>query len=238
MIVGKGEAERYLEPVLERVYRWADGIHIALEPEAREEAMLLGDVESVSYLRISQDENEGMAKTDAWRDMAAKFHPTESDHIALIKPTEVLLDPDLVRKVAKENTDKALRVRVFHLWDPDHIRVDGAWEPKDETMFIPFRRGASYPDYRLRAGRLPTYHFGFPYVGVPASALLDYDMMSFQDKIRKYDWYERVGGTDFWSFDHIQSIQRTPTLRIWKKGGVLNVGEIDRRRNPSPAEPV
>jgi hypothetical protein len=224
MIVGEGEAKRYLEPVLDRVARWADGIHIALEPDAHEEEMVLGGVDSMEYLRVSADENEGMAKTDAWTDAVHAFHPTTDDLIAFVKPTEVILDADAIRMSAKEYPGLALRVRLVHLWDSDHIRVDGSWAPKDETVFLPFKRGASYPDYRLRAGRLPTYHFNFPYHGVPASYMLDYDMMSFDDKLRKWDWFERVGGADFFSIDHITSIKRTPTLRTWKKGGVLNVG--------------
>jgi hypothetical protein len=235
MIVGKGESDRYLDPVLDRVMRWADKVHVALEPDAREEGMNVTFADSVQYLRVSADENDAMAKDQAWVDAVHAFQPNDDDHMAVIKSTEVVLDPDAIRKTAREYPDRALRVRLCHLWDEDHIRIDGAWEPTDETMFVPYRREGSYPDYRLRAGRLPTYHFSFPYVGVPVTYVLDYDMMSFDDKLRKHEWYERVGGTDFWSIDHIQSIQRTPTLRIWKKGGVLNVGETVRRGDPSPA---
>lgn len=233
MIVGEGEAERYLDPVLDRVTRWADKVHIALEPDAKsEEFDFVGEyADSITYLRVSSQENDGMAKNQAWIDAAQYFHPTEDDHIAVVKPTEVILDPDAVRKASKEYPGKALRVRLCHLWDEDHIRIDGAWAPQDETMFIPFVHGASYPDHRLRAGRLPMYHHNVPYAGVPVTYALDYDMMSFEDKLRKHEWYETVQGSDFWSVDHIQSIQRTPELRIWKRGGVLNVGEADRRGN-------
>jgi hypothetical protein len=225
MIVGPGEAERYLEPVVERVLRWADGLHIALEPDSYEEEKVLGGIDSMGYLRVSADENDGMAKTDAWTDAVNVFRPSDDDLMAFVKPTEVILDPDAVRMAAKEHPNLALKCRLCHMWDEDHIRIDGSWEPKDETVFVPFKRGGSYPDYRLRAGRLPTYHFNFQTHGVPMSYMLDYDMMSFDDKLAKWDWFERVGGSDFFSIDHITSIKRTPTLRTWKKGGVLNVGQ-------------
>jgi len=231
MIVGPGEVERYLDPVVDRVLRWADGLHLALEPGAREEEMSFFNVDSIAYLKVSADENESMAKDEAWRDAVNAFCPTEDDLMAFVKPTEVILDPDAVRMAAREHAGLALRVRLCHLWDEDHIRVDGSWEPKDETVFLPFRRGGSYPDYRLRAGRLPTYHFDFPYHGVSVTYMLDYDMMSFEDKLAKWEWFERVGASDFFSIDHIQSIQRTPTLRSWRKGGVLHVGEAVRRGN-------
>jgi len=205
MIVGPGEVERYLDPVVDRVLRWADGLHLALEPGAREEEMSFFNVDSIAYLKVSADENESMAKDEAWRDAVNAFCPTEDDLMAFVKPTEVILDPDAVRMAAREH--------------------------KDETVFLPFRRGGSYPDYRLRAGRLPTYHFDFPYHGVSVTYMLDYDMMSFEDKLAKWEWFERVGASDFFSIDHIQSIQRTPTLRSWRKGGVLHVGEAVRRGN-------
>jgi hypothetical protein len=187
--------------------------------------MLLGmGVNSIGYLRVSADENDGMAKTTAWTDAVNEFRPTDDDLFAFVKPTEVILDPDAVRMAAKEHPGVALRCKLCHMWDQDHIRIDGSWEPKDETVFVPFVRGGSYPDYRLRAGRLPTYHFNFQTHGVPMSYMLDYDMMSFDDKLAKWDWFERVGASDFFSIDHITSIQRTPTLRTWQKGGVLNVG--------------
>ena len=231
MIVGEGEADRYLEPVVERVMRWADRLHIALAPNARDEEKAVEGVDSIAYLRVSADENDAMAKNDAWLDMVHAFTPTEDDLIAVVKPTEVILDASAVRVSAKKYPGLSLRMTLAHLWDEDHVRIDGAWSPVDETVFVPFKRGASYPDYRLRSGRLPTYHFKHPYQGVPVSYMLDYDMMSFADKLRKHEWYERVGGSDFWSIDHIQSIQRTPTIRTWKKGGLLNVGEVDRRRD-------
>ena len=227
MIVGPGEAERYLEPVVERVMRWADGLHVALEPNAYDEERMLSGVDSFAYLRVSADENEGMAKTDAWTDAANAFHPTADDIMAFVKPTEVILDPDAVRMAAREHPGLGLKVRLCHMWDQDHIRIDGSWEPKDETIMVPYARGGSYPDYRLRAGRLPTYHYKMQTHGVPMSFMLDYDMMSFDDKLAKWDWFDRVGASDFFSIDHITSIQRTPTLRTWKKGGVLNVGQTN-----------
>jgi hypothetical protein len=234
MIVGEGEADRYLDPVVDRVMRWADKLHIALAPNARAEGteiMAAGIVDHVSYLRISADENEAMAKNEAWLETVHAFKPTEDDLIAFVKPTEAILDADAVRAAAKEYPGLALRVRLVHMWDEDHIRIDGSWEPKDETVFVPFKSGASYPDYRLRCGRLPSYHYQSPYHGVPVSYMLDYDMMTFRDKVRKNEWFEKVGGADFWPIDHIQSIQRTPTLRIWKKGGLLNAREVDGPRD-------
>jgi hypothetical protein len=224
MVVGPGEAERYLEPVVERLYRWADGVHIAFEPDTRDEEIMLSGIDSTSYVHVSSDENDGMVKTEAWLAACNSFHPEDSDLMAVVKPTEVILDPDAVRMAAKEYPGLGLRVVLCHMWDSDHIRVDGSWEPHDETVFVPYARGGSYPDYRLRAGRLPSYHFKAQTHGVPVSYMLDYDMMTFDDKLAKWDWFKKVGGSDFFSIDHITSIQRTPTLRTWKKGGVLNVG--------------
>jgi hypothetical protein len=89
--------------------------------------------------------------------------------------------------------------------------------------FLPFVRGAKYADYRLRVGRFPTYHFAHPQHASPVTDVLDYDMLTLRDKLAKKDWFATVGGEEFYSIDHVQSIGRTPTLRPWTKGGVLNV---------------
>lgn len=221
MIVGSKELDRYLAPVLERVARWADGIFIAFEPNA---SVDISGADHTGTLAVSTDENDGMAKNEAWTLTANAFRPTEADLMAFVKPTEIIQDPGAVRMAAKEFPESSLAVTLCHLWDEDHIRVDGSWHPKEETVLLPYRRGASYPDLRLRAGRLPSYHHDFPTCGIPVSPMLDYDVMSFNDKLAKLEWLDRVGA-EFYPIDHIQSIRRTPTLRAWRKGGVLHVGE-------------
>jgi len=227
MIVGEGEAGRYLDPVLDRVMRWADGLHVAFSPNAgTNERILVSEyTESVSNLKCSADENEGMAKNHAWEAMVYTLRPTTDDVIAVVKTTEVMLDPEQIRAAVKAFPGMALSATINHLWDVDAIRIDGSWAPEPEAFIVPFKAGATYPDYRLRVGRLPTYHFTQPLHDVPVTDVLDYDMLTLRDKLRKWEWFERVGGSDFYSIDHIQSIRRTPTLRRWSKGGVLNVGE-------------
>lgn len=224
MIVGDGEAERYLRPVLERVLGWADGIYVGIEPgtSSAEMAIVSEFADAWGELKCSASENEGMAKTQAWLDMAHALRPTTEDLISFIKPTEVLLNYEAIRHAAVPGF--GMLATVNHLWDSDHIRIDGSWAPRDELMFIPYVANASYADYRLRVGRFPTYHYKVRYNGVPVSDVLDYDMMTFKDKIRKWDWFDRVGALDFFSIDHITSMNRTPTLRTWKKGGILNAG--------------
>lgn len=228
VIVPPGEADRYLGLVLSHALRWVDQLHVALEPEVTDHdiEVSLEWASSYSKLRCSASANDGMAKTDAWLDMAHSFTPTEDDCIAVIKPTEVFLDPKSIQQAVKAFPGSALQAKIYHLWDSDHVRVDGDWQPRLETVIVPWRRGGSYPDYRLRAGRLPTYHFTVPMRGIPMSDVLDYDMLSFKDKLRKWEWFERVGAQDFYSYDHINSIRRTPMLRTWKKGGIF-VGEPD-----------
>lgn len=223
MIVGRGEAERYLGFTLERATRWADKVHVALEPEvgANERALAAQWADSVSELKSSASSNDAMAKDQAWLDATHAFRPTEGDYFAVIKPTETVQDPTAVRATIKEFPGQAYQFKLYHLWDEDHVRVDGDWGPKLETFIVPWVRGASYPDQRMRAGRLPTYHFNVPVWGLSVSDALDYDMMLFEDKLKKWEWFQMSGASGFYSFDHINSIRRTPELHTWKKGGVL-----------------
>lgn len=228
VIAGADDVDRYLSPVLERAGWWADNIHLAMEPDLAELPGFIASPDySTSTLNVSLSENEGMAKDQAWREAVAVFQPAEDDLLTVLKPTEIVLEADSVRGAAKQHPGLALSVRLSHVWEEGFIRTDGGWAPTVETMFVPFRRGGHYPDLRLRAGRLPTYHFAVALHDVPVSDMLDYDMMTFSDKVKKHQWFERVGGEDFWSPDHIRSIQRRPHLELWKRGGLLNVGETD-----------
>lgn len=227
MIVGEGEAKRYLEPCLDRALRWADELHVAFEPDAgnNERILVSQFTNNMSNLRCSADENEGMAKNHAWDSMVYSLRPNTGDSIGVIKPTEVVLNPDALRKTVKSHPDMALNVTINHLWDNEEIRIDGSWAPHNEIFIVPWKAGATYPDYRLRVGRLPTYHFTQHALDEPVSDVLDYDMLTLKDKIRKWEWFDKVGAGDFFSIDHIQSIKRNPTLRRWQKGGVLHVGQ-------------
>ncbi len=227
LIVSEGDGERYLNPVLDRASRWSDGIYVALEPRAGLLERELADkwAGAYGYLKMSCDENDGMCKTNAWHDMSNALHPTVNDHVAVVKPTEVFQNPDAIRKAVKENPGYAFTGTVNHMWDMNHIRVDGSWAPKDEIVLIPWSRGASYPDFRLRAGRLPSYQFNLPSHGIPVTQVIDYDMMTFDDKLRKWNWFQTVDASGFYSPDHITSIKRHPKIRAWRDGGVLHVGE-------------
>lgn len=223
MIVGKGEAERYLDFTLERAARWADGIHVAFEPEVTEadRQAVKAWTTSTSELKCSASANDAMAKDQAWLDATHSFRPTEEDYFGVIKNTETIQDPASLLKAVKDFPQRAYQCKLYHLWDDDHVRVDGDWGPKLETFIIPWRRGASYPDQRMRAGRLPSYHFNVTTIGISVSDVLDYDMMMFEDKLKKWEWFQMSGASGFYSLDHINSIKRTPELRTWKKGGVL-----------------
>ena len=226
MIVGEGEAGRYLSVALERAARWADGVHVALEPGVTdaERAIVEEWGDSSSELKFTAHSNEAMAKDQAWLDATHAFGPVDGeDYFGVIKPTETILDPTVVRKTIKEFPGQAYQCKLYHLWDSQHVRVDGDWSARLETFIIPWRRGGAYPDIRMRAGRLPEYHFNVPLRGVSMSDVVDYDMMTFADKLKKWEWFVESGANGFYSEDHIQSIKRVPELRTWRKGGIVAV---------------
>jgi len=223
MIISPEESKRYLSFTLERATRWADKMYVGLEPGCTDEDMAIVKswADAYSDLRCSMSENDSMAKNQAWLDASHLLQIQEDDHVVVIKATETIQDPAALRKAVKEKPELAHQCKLYHLWDEHHVRIDGDWAPKLETFVVPWRRGASYPDYRLRSGRLPSYHFNVPLKALPVSDVVDYDMVSFQDKIRKWEWFERVDAQGFYSYDHINSIRRVPTLRTWKKGGII-----------------
>ena len=135
MIVGQGEAGRYLGFTLERATRWADKVHVALEPDVGPEELALAAqwADSTSELKCTASSNDSMAKDQAWLGATHAFRPTEDDYFAIIKPTETVQDPAAVRQAVKEFPGQAYQFKLYHLWDEDHVRVDGDWGPKLEA---------------------------------------------------------------------------------------------------------
>ena len=229
MVVGPGEADRYLDPVLARVSEVADVIHVALDPIATpyEKNVALIWADSVTHTEEPGfTDHEGKFRTRAWMDMEQTVGPEEGDTILLIDADEYIHDADAARKAARDFPGHRIGFKFHHMWNEYSYRVDGFWAPSIAYIMIPYQKGGRHADKKLASGREPMYAQNVPTHGIPASDMLHYGYCSDADKTAKYVRYTTLDGGRYHSLSHINSIIQPPSLERWEKGGLMDVGHI------------
>jgi hypothetical protein len=224
MVVGPGEADRFLATVLERVSDWADIVHVALDLVAtdNEDMASRKAADYVTRLSTTFVEHEGRFREEAWHQMEDVVQPELGDYIVCIDADEIIHDAAAVRKGIKEFPGKRLGVTFHHMWNGTHYRVDGQWRPHVAYIIIPYRFQGHHADRLMASGREPTYAQNVPVHGHPVSDILHLGYLRDEDKRMKHDRYMLLDGGKFHSNAHIQSIMMTPSLERWAKGGLLD----------------
>ncbi len=111
--------------------------------------------------------------------------------------SDELLDPGSIGVLKKEfvtTTKHCLSLRVKYLWDrEDQVRVDGVYgDFRRQSAFIPGRA-----KFESR-GEGPNYHIGnvpralWMSCGYPEASLLHLGYMAKDDRVRKYEFYNRT----------------------------------------------
>lgn len=224
MVVGPGEADRFLSEVLLRANDWADVIHVSLDQMAGgdEEIMSRSLADFTTRSPLTFPEHEGRFRESAWRQMEETVEPELGDYIVCIDADEIIHDAPAVRKAIRGFAGKRLGVTFHHMWDKEHYRVDGQWRPHIAHIIIPYQPFGHHVDRAMACGREPTYAQTIPMHGQPVSDILHLGYLRDEDKQMKYDRYMSLDGGAFHSNAHIKSILMTPSLERWMKGGLLD----------------
>lgn len=223
MVVGPGEAGRYLDKVLDRAARWVDDVHIVLDPMVTAAEIRIADkyADDCVILQDPWTDHEGRFRQGAWSVMEGLMMPELGDVILLLDADEVIFDPEPVRQIAINNPGKRLGFTFHEMWSPSEYRTDGHWKPYVGNILIPWRPGGQFRDRRIACGREPTYATGIPAVGTPVASLLHYGYAREEDRNLKYERYMELDGGRFHSLDHLRSIITRPQLAEWTKGGLI-----------------
>lgn len=225
MVVGEGEADRYLEQTLERVTWWADITHVVLDsPASDNEIKIVGKwADSWQHSNYTWADHEGEFRQNAWNLMEANTEPEPNDFIAVIDADETVVQHDTIQRAAREHGGKRIGFRFHEMWSATHYRIDGHWKPYNGYVMIPYRPHGQFKNRRIASGREPTYAANIPTIGNPIADLLHYGYADDADKGWKYTRYMALDGGRFHNLAHIQSIIRPATLKLWDKGGTLRV---------------
>lgn len=225
MIVGPGEADRYLAQTLERVTWWADQTHVVLDDPAGNDEMEVVEAWADSWQHSTYvwADHEGYFRQNAWNLMEQAVTPDTDDFIVIIDSDETIIQADMIQKVAVQHAGKRIGFRFHEMWSATHYRIDGHWKPYVAHIMIPYRPGGHFKDQRIACGREPTYANQIPKVGVPIADILHYGYADDADKAWKYTRYMTLDGGKYHNLAHLKSIIAPPSLKEWNQGGTLRV---------------
>lgn len=222
-MIGRNEADRYLEDVLSHLAPIVD--EIVFTDDASDD----NTVEVASkYATVYQNEeplfstHEGQLRTSAWKNLSEHARP--GDWILAIDCDEKLWcdsrSLSMSKLMAQQQYD-VISIVFYHMWTPTHYRVDKAWRPHGSFRLFRYFLGGRYKDSALACGSEPTYVETLVRRGriMKQSGLMMQHLgyMDDEDKQAKYDRYMHLDHGNFHSLAHIKSIMdRNPELQQWK----------------------
>lgn len=225
MIVGPGEAKRYLPQTLKATRAWADVVHVALDLKAGEEETEIVEAYADFFnpLFRTWTEHEGKFRQAAWNEMEVQIQPSNSDHILVIDADEIIVEHERVKAAAKDFPGKRVGFLFHEMWSATAYRTDLFWKPYKAWIMFPYRPDGRFRDRFLACGREPTYVPTLPMVGNPVANLLHYGYAMESDRKKKYDRYMKIDGGKYHNLNHLKSIMYPPELVEWKGGGLIDV---------------
>lgn len=224
MVVGPGEAERYLDQTLTRIQLWADLIYCAIDARASTDEFDVVRYRATHWqvLGSTWEDHEGKFRQAAWASMEQAVNPTGQDFILAIDADEVVHDYAMVQLAAREYPNSRIGFKFHEMWSPTHYRVDGKWKPYEAFIMFPYKPSGIFKDRPIACGREPTYVGTLPIARV-VSDMLHYGYARPGDRKYKLERYMRLDGGKYHDVNHLRSIGHTPALEPWIKGGLLDV---------------
>ena len=222
MVVGPGEADRYLSSVLDRCLLWADVVHVTLDSRAGSEEQDIVSLRADMWerLSISWEDHEGRFRGEAWR-MLELSDIEPGDFVVCLDADEVIVENAIVKPAAKEFPGHVVPFRFHEMWTSNLYRTDGHWKPYPGGIMFPYMKNGYFQDKAVACGREPTYATLLPRAKIVGN-VLHYGYATDADRHAKYERYMRIDGGKYHSLTHLQSIASTnPTLESWNKGGLL-----------------
>ena len=220
-MIGKNEANRFLEPVLQQLSDQVDKIIFTddcSEDNTAEIAAKYAEVFSTEKTLFT--ENEGNLRSKAWKNLE-KF-AKEGDWIVAIDCDEMLFHSQgrSIRDTLGQSPYDVINVRFYHMWNETQYRVDKLWAPNNSSRIFRYRDNGSFFDKKLACGSEPTYVVSWirqKNYWVHSNLVMQHlGYVRDEDKRIKYDRYMSLDKGEFHNIKHLESIlDKNPVLLNW-----------------------
>ena len=213
MIVGKGEADRYLKEVLENASKHSDLI-IILEDKADNKTIeLCRSFEKVKMFSHKNEEslfsiNESLLREILWKEV--KNFAKEGDWIISLDSDEIF-DEDILKVIsmADETGYERITCKLLDMWDKENYRIDGYWSPSI-TRIYKYKDSNFGIEGKIHCGCIPAYAWSLRDLFVPRFRLRHLGWQSDEDKKRKLNFY--INKSTGINLEHALTIEKPATL--------------------------
>jgi len=230
-LVMKDEADRYLRPVLEHMYRFFDDLFVWDDRSSDDSVRIARDYTDYVIVRPGDMpgflEHEGQFRYSAWRTMEHLVAPVEGDWVlsfdadeflVLDHPGNVRMAVDLAISQAEDRGNVGIVLQfpeIFSLVDGvPHYRTDGLWGTIRGPRLFAYRPDATWGNKAMGCGSEPTYVAKGTHLNSSGLFMLHYGYARAQDQASKKERYTELYDHGH-NNAHIQSILDTPTLEPW-----------------------
>lgn len=218
-MIGRNEADRYLEPVLEALYPIVDQI-VFTDDGSEDSTFMIAKDAGASVIRIEDplfETDESILRTISWEHLSIIAEP--GDWILSIDCDEKLYGAEKMREVLPTLTESVVMVKFCHMWNPTQFRVDKAWKPDWQPRLFRYHKEGNIMKRSLACGQYPTYVRQMVADGKSIDLGMRMQHLGYmrdEDKLSKFEKYMRIDGGKFHSLRHLESIiDEHPTLEDW-----------------------
>jgi len=196
IIVGTGEADRYLPKVLNRLSKICDDIVVACNAkDAKTRNLVAQRTIAYDFSEYEWGKKQNIIKEIFLRRCIAKENP---DWVICVDSDEIL-DEAFTREKAEEMAKRneiAYEFYCVQLWDTeDKMRVDGLWGNFWNVRYFKFIKNADlgYQNTPLHCGLAPKYAYAWRTQG--EHLFKHYGYMKKEDRIKKAERYRKYDPT-------------------------------------------
>jgi len=192
LIVGTGEADRYLPRVLKRLSNVCDEILVACNAkDAKTRDLVAQKTIAYDFSGYEWGKKQNIIKEIF---ISKCIAPRNPDWVVCVDADEIISD-NFTREKAEEMANRkeiAYEFYCVQLWDrEDQMRVDGPWGNFWNVRYFKFIKGAdlSYQNTPLHCGLAPKYAYAWRTQG--ECLFKHYGYMKKEDRMRKVERYAK-----------------------------------------------
>lgn len=218
-MIGRNEADRYLEEVLDHLNQHVDAI-VFTDDGSEDSTFMIARDAGAHTIRLSDslfEENEGKLREVSWEHLQTVAR--HGDWILSIDCDEKLFPPLDLHFMLENLKESVVMATFYHMWNETQYRVDKAWKPDQQPRLFRYFKEGHIMQRALACGQYPTYVKQMVRDGKVRDSGIKMQHLGYmtdEDKMMKFERYMRIDGGKYHSLRHLESIvDENPVLEDW-----------------------
>lgn len=228
-MICRNEIDRYLKQVINNLFLFCDKL-IIIDDKSDDKTfeylsflIKINKVASEKIILYQMDkptfiEDELKIRLTLWDKI--KEIATEKDWILISDADEIISQKyhNQIRELISKNQNfTSIAMKLYNMWDDNHYRIDGAWNPNDiKRRLFKFKKSDIWLfDRKISCGEVPKYVWQES-VYLSDIKLKHLAYMKEEDRIKKHKFYMRWADGNSHARYHLESIIQKPVLEKYE----------------------